>query len=63
MNDKPYKIEVREPKNASITLRVSRSLLDAYEELSTQSGQSRNQLINMAMEAFLKNVMIEKKKS
>lgn len=56
MSEKQYKIEVREPKSASITLRVSPSLLDAYEKLSTESGQSRNQLINMAMEAFLKNV-------
>ncbi len=39
----------KDDKTVTMTLRIDRDLQQQYDELSTKSGHSRNQLMNMAL--------------
>ena len=45
-----------EEKSVTITLRINREIMEAYEDLSQKSGYSRNKLINMALKYALNHL-------
>ena len=58
--DKKIKIKPKEDNAATFSVRVPKEMLDELEKICNQTGRSRNELINIAIEYFLKNVEIEK---
>ena len=46
----------KEEKTVTITIRVDKKIQEQLDELAKQSGRSRNELINMALEYALQNV-------
>ncbi len=49
----------REDKTVTMTIRIDRTLQERYNELSSQTNRSRNQLINMALQYALDNMEIK----
>ena len=49
----------KEDKTTTITVRVDKELQKKYTELSLQTGRSRNELINMALQFALDHMEIK----
>ena len=48
----------KEDKTITMTIRIDRSLQEKYNELSTKTNRSRNELIGMALQYALDNMQI-----
>ena len=60
MNHEPIKIKKRgDDGNHLISVRLRDSIYNRLEELSKETGHSRNELINLILEEGLKNIIIE----
>lgn len=51
----------KEDKAVTMTIRIDRALQERYNELSTQTNRSRNELIGMALQYALDNMEIKDK--
>ena len=51
----------KEDKAVTMTIRIDRALQEAYNELSTKTNRSRNELIGMALQYALDNMEIKSK--
>lgn len=60
MNDK-FVITPKEEKTVTMTIRIDKDIQEKYNELSNQTNRSRNELISMALEYALKNMVIQEK--
>ena len=60
MNDK-FVITPKEEKTVTMTIRIDKNIQEKYNELSNQTNRSRNELISMALEYALKNMVIQEK--
>lgn len=49
----------KEDKAVTMTIRIDRALQERYNELSTQTNRSRNELIGMALQYALDNMEIK----
>lgn len=54
-------ITPKEDKNVTMTIRIDRSLQEAYNELAEKTNRSRNELIGMALQFALDNMELQKK--
>ncbi|MEL7570767.1 MAG: hypothetical protein AAGU14_09445 [Eubacteriaceae bacterium] len=57
-NDK-VKIKPKKERDCMFSIRIDKITLDGYDTLSNITGYSRNELINKAMEHYLKIVEID----
>lgn len=51
----------KEDKAVTMTIRIDRALQEKYNELSIQTNRSRNELIGMALQYALDNMVIKNK--
>ena len=51
----------KEDKAVTVTIRIDKALQEAYNELSTKTNRSRNELIGMALQYALDNMEIKSK--
>ncbi|WP_290173636.1 hypothetical protein [uncultured Parasutterella sp.] len=51
----------KEDKAVTMTIRIDKTLQEAYNELSTKTNRSRNELIGMALQYALDNMEIKDK--
>lgn len=51
----------KEDKAVTMTIRIDKALQEAYNELSTKTNRSRNELIGMALQYALDNMEIKSK--
>ena len=51
----------KEDKAVTMTIRIDRALQEKYNELSTKTNRSRNELIGMALQYALDNMEIQEK--
>ena len=51
----------KEDKAVTMTIRIDRALQEAYNELSAKTNRSRNELIGMALQYALDNMVIKGK--
>lgn len=51
----------KEDKAVTMTIRIDRALQEKYNELSTKTNRSRNELIGMALQYALDNMEIKDK--
>lgn len=51
----------KEDKAVTMTIRIDKALQEAYNELSTKTNRSRNELIGMALQYALDNMEIKDK--
>lgn len=51
----------KEDKAVTMTIRIDKALQEAYNELSTKTNRSRNELIGMALQYALDNMEIKGK--
>ena len=49
----------KEDKSITMTIRIDRTLQEAYNDLSAKTNRSRNELINMALQYALDNMEIQ----
>ena len=49
----------KEDKSVTMTIRIDRTLQEAYNDLSAKTNRSRNELINMALQYALDNMEIQ----
>lgn len=54
-----YMIRPRMERDRTFSIRVDKKIQDAYEELSSITGYSRNELINIAMWHLLEDIVFE----
>ena len=54
-----FVVTPREDKTTTMTVRVDKELQKRYTELSIQTGRSRNELINMALQFALDHMEIK----
>ena len=54
-------ITPKEDKAVTMTIRIDRTIQEKYNELSTMTNRSRNELINMALRFALEHMEIRKK--
>lgn len=54
-------ITPKEDKAVTMTIRIDRTIQEKYNELSTLTNRSRNELINMALRFALEHMEIRKK--
>ncbi len=52
-------IKPKEDKAVTMTIRIDRSLQEKYNELSTKTNHSRNELIGMALQYAYDNMEIK----
>lgn len=55
-NSKKIMLKPKDDTTNTFSIRVGKKLLSQFDELSQQSGYSRNELINFAMEAYIESV-------
>ena len=60
MNNKVV-LKPRKERDCSFSIRVDKDVYGSYEELSSITGYSRNELINLAMKHYLDIVEIDTK--
>lgn len=63
MNDKLIiapKGEGREEKTVTMTIRIERELQEKFDELSTKTNRSRNELINIALNFAVERIELSK---
>jgi len=58
MDDK-FIVTPKEDKTVTMTIRIDRALQEEYNELSTKTNRSRNELISMALRYALDNMIIK----
>jgi len=58
LSDK-VKIKPKKERDCMFSIRIDKTTLDGYDMLSSITGYSRNELINQAMEYYLKVVEID----
>ncbi|OGO76962.1 MAG: hypothetical protein A2Y23_03450 [Clostridiales bacterium GWB2_37_7] len=51
-------IRPKKERNCTFSIRIDKDIQDAYEELSSITGYSRNELINVAMKHLLEDLDI-----
>lgn len=51
----------KEEKAVTMTIRIDKTLQEAYNELSAKTNRSRNELIGMALQYALDNMEIKEK--
>lgn len=56
-----FVVTPKEDKAVTMTIRIDRSIQEAYNELSTKTNRSRNELIGMALQYALDNMEIQDK--
>ncbi|MCM1303762.1 MAG: ribbon-helix-helix domain-containing protein [Lachnospiraceae bacterium] len=49
----------KEDKGVTMTIRIDRSLQEQYNQLATKTNRSRNELICMALQYALDNMIIQ----
>ena len=54
-------ITPKEDKAVTMTIRIDRTIQEKYNELSTMTNRSRNELINMALRFALEHMEIREK--
>lgn len=55
-------ITPKEDKTVTMTIRIDRTLQEKYNELSSASNRSRNELISMALRYALDNMELKEEK-
>ena len=60
MSDK-FVVTPKEDKTVTMTIRIDRSLQEAYNNLSAQTNRSRNELISMALKYALDHMELKDK--
>jgi predicted DNA-binding protein len=58
LNDR-VKLQPKKERDCMFSIRIDKRTLDGYDQLSSITGHSRNELINQAMEHYLKIVEID----
>ena len=58
---KKFIIVPKEDKTITMTIRIDRTLQERYNELSSKTNHSRNELIGMALQYALDNMVIQDK--
>jgi len=56
-----FVVTPKEDKAVTMTIRIDRTLQEAYNELSTKTNRSRNELIGMALQYALDNMELQDK--
>ena len=56
-----FVITPKEEKSIAITIRIDRSLQEAYDELSARTNRPRNELMGMALQFAIENMEIQEK--
>ncbi len=56
-----FVVTPKEDKAVTMTIRIDRTLQEAYNELSAKTNRSRNELIGMALQYALDNMEIKDK--
>lgn len=56
-----FVVTPKEEKAVTMTIRIDRDLQEKYNELSTKTNRSRNELIGMALQYALDNMEIKEK--
>ncbi|MCM1303763.1 MAG: CopG family transcriptional regulator [Lachnospiraceae bacterium] len=56
-----FVITPKEDKGVTMTIRIDRTLQEQYSELASKTNHSRNELICMALQYALDNMVIQKK--
>lgn len=56
-----FVVTPKEDKAVTMTIRIDKSLQEAYNELSAKTNRSRNELIGMALQYALDNMEIQEK--
>lgn len=56
-----FVITPKEDKAVTMTIRIDRALQEKYNELSSKTNRSRNELISMALQYALDNMEIKDK--
>ena len=51
-------IKPKKERDCTFSIRIDKDIQDAYEELSSITGYSRNELINIAIKHFLEDLDI-----
>lgn len=54
-------ITPKEDRTVTMTIRIDRQLQEEYNELSTKTNRSRNELINMALQYALDHMVLKDK--
>ena len=54
-----FVITPKEEKSVAITIRIDRSLQEAYDQLSARTNRSRNQLMGMALKFAIENMEVQ----
>lgn len=54
-------ITPKEEKCVSMTIRIDRSLQEAYDKLSARTNRSRNELMGMALQFAIENMEVQDK--
>lgn len=57
--DSKFVITPKEDKTVTMTIRIDRALQEEYNDLSTKTNRSRNELINMALQFALDHMEIQ----
>jgi len=57
--EKRVVIKPKKERDCTFSIRIDREIQNAYEELSSITGYSRNELINKAMRHFLEHIDID----
>lgn len=56
-----FVVTPKEDKAVTMTIRIDRTIQEAYNELSIKTNRSRNELIGMALQYALDNMEIQDK--
>lgn len=54
-------ITPKEEKNVTMTIRIDKTIQEQYNELSRKTNRSRNELINLALQYALDNMILKEK--
>lgn len=54
-------ITTKEEKNVTMTIRIDKTIQEQYNELSRKTNRSRNELINLALQYALDNMILKEK--
>lgn len=57
-----FVVTPKEDKAVTMTIRIDKSIQEAYNELSAKTNRSRNELIGMALQYALDNMEIQDKR-
>lgn len=57
-----FVVTPKEDKSITMTIRIDRSLQEKYNQLSSSTNRSRNELIGLALQYALDNMEIKKEK-